>query len=190
MRLLEILQTVAVVDRFGVQGTALGCIVDLLRRGSGTLGLVHRDLVGIRVALEHGQLAGAQLVLVLLGVGCSDDELRLLAFEWVADEVICHRCGVFFQATGPGRDTAIGVTGFLAAQWRERGAQLGRLLRGNGCHDTTSQQRQRQSAYMHHSFCFHAVFTLPCGYQKFTPKLSATKSRSPLVLKSPPKKSV
>ncbi|MNQ98546.1 hypothetical protein D3C85_1142420 [compost metagenome] len=188
--LLEVLQRIAVVDRFGVQRADLGRIIDRLWHCRCTLALVHRDLVGIRVALEQGQLAGAQFVLVLFDVGRGDDELRLFTLERVADEVIADRGGAWFQATGPGRDAAVGVARFLSAQRRQRSAQLGRLFLGNSSQYTAGQQAQREGAYHQNTHLFHAVDPLPMVNQKFTPKLSATKSRSPLVLKSPPKKSV
>ncbi|MCY1249100.1 hypothetical protein D9M72_626030 [compost metagenome] len=135
-------------------------------------------------------MAGAQFVLVLLDVGRSDNELRLFTLEWVADEVIADRGGARFQATVPGRDAAIGVTGFLTAQRRQVGAQLRGFFLGYSRQNAAGQQAQCEGTYHQNTHLFHAIDPLPLVNQKFTPKLSATKSRSPLVLKSPPKKSV
>ncbi|MNY22356.1 hypothetical protein D3C86_1559630 [compost metagenome] len=176
MGLLEILQRVAVVDRLGGHGAFLRRVIDRLGCGGRTLGLVDRDLVGIRIAFEQGQLTCAQLVLVLLGIGRGNGEQGLVGGIRVAEKVIFGRGCARLQAAGPGRDAAIGITGFLGAQWRQGTAQLGRLLFGNGRHYAGSHQGkgQGQSAGFEKIAWFHCYFPLSDLCQKFTPKLRAT----------------
>ncbi|MNF82451.1 hypothetical protein D3C84_647570 [compost metagenome] len=91
----EAREAVATVHPFGVQRAGLGRSVDLIRQPRAAVGRVHRDLVAVRVALEHRQLAGGQLVFVLLGVGRGDGKQRLLVGEGVGQEAFAvHRAGV------------------------------------------------------------------------------------------------
>ncbi|MCY1362252.1 hypothetical protein D9M69_489580 [compost metagenome] len=186
----EIGQTVATIDQLGIQRTLLRQLVDFLRGRGRAVGGIHRNLVRAGIALEHRHLTGGQLVLVLLGVGGSDGEQRLLIGKGIAQESIGHGCCARLQTARPGRDAAVGIGFFLCTQGGQNGAQLVGFLLGNGSHHAAGHKAQRQSANLQICFCFHAVVTSPVGCQKFTPKLSATKSRSPLLLKSPPKKSV
>ncbi|MCY1183891.1 hypothetical protein D9M73_245450 [compost metagenome] len=101
---------------------------------------VDRDFVSIRKTLEHRHLTGGQFTFVLLGIRRGDHEQRLLILVRVAEKAFGHRCGTGFQTTGPGRDTAIGIS-FLLCTHRGQGcAQLGCFLRGNGCHYAGGQQ--------------------------------------------------
>ncbi|MNP10782.1 hypothetical protein D3C76_1029430 [compost metagenome] len=157
VRLLEVLQAIAVVDRLGIQRTDLRRVVHRLRSGGAATGRVDRNLVGVRVALEHRLLAGGQLVLVLVDVGLGDGEQRLVILERVAEEAIgIHRSGARLEATGPLRNAAIGIRGLFATQRCQGGSQFGRFLGGNGCHYAAGEERERQNSRMHHCFCFHA----------------------------------
>ncbi|MCY1426940.1 hypothetical protein D9M71_427690 [compost metagenome] len=125
----EIGQAIAVVHQLRGHGALLGDVIDFLWRCSAALGLVHRDLVGVRVALEHRLLARGQLVLVLVDVGGRNDEQRCVAGKRIAQKAIgIDRRRIGLQAAGPGRDAAVGVTFLLCAQRRQGGAQLGRFL--------------------------------------------------------------
>ncbi|MCY1398247.1 hypothetical protein D9M71_132730 [compost metagenome] len=191
MGLLEVFQAVAVVDRLGGHGTLLRSVIDRLRRRGAAVGRVDRDLVGVSVALEQRQLTGRELVLVLGDVVLGDDEQRLVAFERVAEEAVAiHRRGARLEAAGPGGDATVGVAGLFRAQRGQGGAQLGGFIGGYGSHHAGSHQGKRQGAGFQHSARFHVSCPLSGVYQKFTPRLSETKSRSVLVLKSPPKKLV
>ncbi|MNL19780.1 hypothetical protein D3C87_1410000 [compost metagenome] len=129
VRLLEVFQRVAVIDRLGGHRTFFRRVVDRLRRRCRALGLVHRNPVGRGVTLEHRQLPGRQLVLVLRSGGGSDHELRLFAFEWITEKIVGHRCGTGFQTTGPGGNGTAGIAGLFTAQRRQGGAQFCRFFR-------------------------------------------------------------
>ncbi|MNZ55312.1 hypothetical protein D3C78_732360 [compost metagenome] len=189
VRLLEVLQAVAVVDRLGGQRTFLRRVIGQLRRRATATGWVYRNLVAVRIALEHRLLAGGQLVLVLRDIVLGDGEQRLVALVGVAEEAVgVHRRGTRLETAGPLRNAAVGIAGLLATQRGQGGAQFGGFLRRNRRHHAGGQQRERQYGGLQLCNCFH-VLALSLD-QKFTPTLSETKSRSPLVLKLPPKKSV
>ncbi|MNQ79778.1 hypothetical protein D3C85_947310 [compost metagenome] len=157
-RLLEVLQRIAVIGRFGGHRAFFHRVVHRLRCRGGALGLVHRNLVAVRVALEHRQLPGGELVLVLRDVGGRDHELWFFAFERVAEKVILHRRGTGFKATGPGGNGAAGIAGLFTTKGRQRGAQLRRFLRGNGGHHAGGNQGQGQCAGFDQSAGFHFYF--------------------------------
>ncbi|MNY05211.1 hypothetical protein D3C86_1379230 [compost metagenome] len=144
--LSEVHQAVAIGGQFGGYRAFPGDVIDVLWRGCGALGLEHRDLVAVRIALEHRQLARGQLVLVLVDIGCRDHELRFFAGKRIAEKTIveCRRAG--FEAPGPGRNAAVGIALFLCPQRRQRSPQLRRLLWRNRGHHTAGQQRQTQCA--------------------------------------------
>ncbi|MCY1430377.1 hypothetical protein D9M71_463250 [compost metagenome] len=176
MAIGEIRQAVAAVHRLGIDGALPGRVVDGLGRGGAAVAGVDRDLVGAGVALEHRHLPGGELVLVLLGVGRGDGEQRLLAGVGIADKAVgVDHGGVGRQATGPGRNAAVGVTELLRAQRGEVGAELRGLFLGDGGHDVGGQQAEGQHAALQESSLGHSWS--PCG-QKLRPKLRATKSRS------------
>jgi len=102
------------------------------------------DLVGFRVALEHGHLTCSQLVLVLLGVLRGDHELGLFVLEGVGQMTILERRGIGFQATGPLRNGAVCVTSLLRAQRREGRSEFGGFFGGNRGHHTAGEQREGQ----------------------------------------------
>ncbi|MNG01369.1 hypothetical protein D3C84_843460 [compost metagenome] len=117
---------------------------------------VDRDLVAVRVALEHRQLAGCEFVFVLLGVGGGDGEQRLFIGERVSEKTpAVHGCRTGFKATVPGRNAAVGVAFFLCAQGRQGGAQLRRFLFADGGQDVAGQQGERQRADGVDHACFH-----------------------------------
>ncbi|MCY1528902.1 hypothetical protein D9M68_640250 [compost metagenome] len=158
----EVGQAIAVRRQRDVKGTLLGRGIDRLQSTTRPMALVHGDLVAARVALEHRQLAGRELVLVLLGIGGGDDEQRLLAFERIAEEAIAvHWRRTRLQPAGPGRDAAIGIAFLLRAQRSERGAELVSFLLGDGGHSAVGvgQQGQRDEAAFDDQVCVH-VFTL------------------------------
>ncbi|MNS60145.1 hypothetical protein D3C86_957690 [compost metagenome] len=141
-RVGEVQQAIAAVGRLGVERTFLCRIIDILRVGGGAVGFVHRDPVGVGVALEHGHLTFAKLGLVLFGIGRGDSEQRLLACKWVAHEQVGHRRRIRLQSTGPGRNAPIGIAFLLAAKRSQAGTQLGGFLRRNCRHRITDQKRQ------------------------------------------------
>ncbi|MCY1397788.1 hypothetical protein D9M71_128070 [compost metagenome] len=158
----EVFQTVATFHQFGVGGVVFGGLDHVRRNGGRAVGLVHRHLVGVGVALEHRQLAGGQLVLVLVGVLRGDGEQRLLAGERVRQEATgIDGAGILRQAAGPLGNGAIGVAGFLGAQRSQGGAQLGRFVGGHGRHDAGGQQGQRQCAGLQQTFCCFHFHRLP-----------------------------
>ncbi|MNY05837.1 hypothetical protein D3C86_1385680 [compost metagenome] len=113
-------QTVAAIDLFRLDRAGLDDRIDICRYRCGAMGGVDRDFVAVRVTLEHGQLACRQLVLVLFGRGCRDDEQGFFVGKWVAQKafaVDCAGCGG--QASGPGRNAAVGAPGFDATHWRQ-----------------------------------------------------------------------
>ena len=113
--LLEIRQAVAVVDRLHVQRALLDRLVDLGRQGHRAMGLVHRDPVGFRVALEHRQLAVGELVLVLLDVLRGDGEQRLLVGKGIGKEALAiDLAGAGREAAGPGRMLPSALPSFCA----------------------------------------------------------------------------
>ncbi|MCY1507191.1 hypothetical protein D9M68_414590 [compost metagenome] len=169
--LLEVLQAVAVVHALGRHRALLRRVIDGLRGGGAAAGRIDRDLVGIRIALEHGQLAFGQLVLVPGDVGGSDGEQRLVGSERIAHEAIgIDRSGVRLQPAGPGRDAAVGIARLFGAQRRQAGAQPGRLVRRNGRHRAGGHDRQGQNAHFHHC-CFHTAVPVSCCFciRKLTP---------------------
>ena len=154
--LLEVLQTVAVIDRLDEFGAALDGGVDVVGQREGAVGLVYRDLVGIRVALEHRQLAGGKLVLVLVGVLRGDGEQRLFIGEGVGKEALAvELAGGAGDAAGPGRDAAVGVAFLLRAHGRQGRAQLGHFVGGHRRHHATGQQAQGQRAALEDSCRSH-----------------------------------
>ncbi|VVN72473.1 hypothetical protein PS687_05636 [Pseudomonas fluorescens] len=175
----EVFQAVAVVDRLDVERAALDRFVDVRRQVDRAVARVHRDLVGLGVALEHRHLAVGEFVLVLVDGGGGDHEQRFFTGKRVSQEAFAvHRAGVFRDAAGPGRDRAVDIAGFFGADWREGGAQLGRFFRRHGCHHVGGQQTQGQ-----HCNCLtHRFLSFFKPNQKFTPKLRARKSRSVRVL--------
>ncbi len=187
--LLEIRQAVAVVDRLHVQRALPDRLVDLGRQGHRAMGLVHRDPVGFRVALEHRQLAVGELVLVLLDVLRGDGEQRLLVGKGIGKEALAiDLAGAGREAAGPGRDAAVGVAFLLRADGGQAAAELGGLVGRNRRRHRTGQQAEGQRPGGQESCCFHASLSLFVsakaaaprggGPQKFTPKLTARKSRS------------
>ncbi len=186
---IEVLQAVAAFHQLGGGGVALGRLLHRRRDGGAAVGLVYRDLVGIRVALEHGQLAGSQLVLVLVDVLRGDGEQRLLAGIGVGEEATAvDAAGVGRQAAVPGGDAAVGVAFLLRADGGQAAAELGGLVGRNRRRHRTGQQAEGQRPGGQESCCFHASLSLFVsakaaaprggGPQKFTPKLTARKSRS------------
>ncbi|MCY1506934.1 hypothetical protein D9M68_411940 [compost metagenome] len=154
---IEVLQAVAALHQLGGGGVLLRRGDHRVRRAGAAVGLVHRNLVAVRIALEHRQLAGGQLVLVLVDVLRGDGEQRLLAGERVGEEALAvHGSRILRQAAVPGRDAAIGVAGLLGTQRRQGGAQLLRFAGGNGSHDLGRQQAERQRPGLQKDLCcFH-----------------------------------
>ncbi|MNZ98679.1 hypothetical protein D3C78_1179740 [compost metagenome] len=141
----EIGQAVTVVDGRDVEGATLGRLVDFRRQAHASMGRVDRDLVGLRVALEHRDLSFGQLVLVLVHGRGGDGEQRFFIGEWVGQKALAvHGPGVFRNAAGPGRNRAIGIAGFFRAQRRQAGAQFVRFLRRDRRHHVHGQQAQGQ----------------------------------------------
>ena len=144
----EVGDTIATVNQLGLTGSRLDLVIDRLRVTNSTLGLVDRHLEGLGIALEHGNLARGQVVLVLLVVLRGDDEFRLLASKGVFVEVVTQSLtSVGRQAAGPFRDSTGGVTRLLGTNRRQGSTQLinlslGQGLRHNGgCHQAQSHQR-------------------------------------------------
>ncbi|MNG06959.1 hypothetical protein D3C84_902380 [compost metagenome] len=143
----EIGQAVTVIDRCHVQGAALGRLVDIRRYGHGSVGGINRDFIRLGIALEHRYLAIGEFVLVLVDGRRGDGEQRLFIGERVGQEALAvHGSGVFWQATGPGRNRAIGIAGLLGAQRGQAGAELVRLFRRHRGHHVDGQQAQGQGA--------------------------------------------
>ncbi|MCY1418396.1 hypothetical protein D9M71_339550 [compost metagenome] len=162
-RLLEVLQAVAVVDQLDIQRAGLRRIVDRLRCRRGAAGLVHRNPVGFRIALEHRLLAGGQLVLVLVDVVPGDDEQRLVVGERIAEEAFgVHRYVARLQAAGPGRNAAVGVAGLLGPQRGQGSTKFCGFFRGNRGHCATGHQRECQGAGFEQTaeFQLHVLFQL------------------------------
>ncbi|MCY1525053.1 hypothetical protein D9M68_600190 [compost metagenome] len=112
-------QTIAPRDRFGTRGALLRRLIDLFRHGRSSVARVDRHAVSVRIALEHRQLAGRQLIFVLLDICRSDDKQWFFRSEGVAEETASiHLTGVRRQATGPGRNTAICIGCKLCPQRR------------------------------------------------------------------------
>ncbi|MNP23179.1 hypothetical protein D3C76_1158790 [compost metagenome] len=153
---VEVLQAVAAADQLGLPGAGADRLVHLVRQGRGAMARVDRNLVGVRVALEHRQLAGCEFVFVLLGVGGGDGEQRFFIGERVSEKTSAvHGCRTGFKATVPGRNAAVGVAFFLCAQGRQGGAQLRRFLFADGGQDVAGQQGERQRADGVDHACFH-----------------------------------
>ncbi|MNO80128.1 hypothetical protein D3C76_713200 [compost metagenome] len=152
----EALQAVAAFHQGGLQRAGPGCLVDEVgSRGAAMAGVDHHLVVG--VALEQGDLAFGQLVLVLIDVLSGDGEQRLVAGVGVAEEALgVHRGGIGAEAAGPGRDAAVGVAGLFRAQRGQAGAQLGRFIRRDCCHDAASEQGKGEGAD-EANFLVHAV---------------------------------
>ncbi|MNF91316.1 hypothetical protein D3C84_739130 [compost metagenome] len=144
--LLEVLQGITVSRCLGDQRAYPGGVINSLGRCGGALGLVHRDLVAVRVTFEHRQLAGAQFAFILFGIGCSDGEQRLVTFEGIAEKVVLQWGGIGLEATGPGRDAAIGVARFLTTKGGQTRTQLVGFLLRNSRHHAAGHQGQCQCA--------------------------------------------
>ncbi|MCY1175667.1 hypothetical protein D9M73_159130 [compost metagenome] len=113
----EIRQAITVVDRGNGGCTFFRVLVHLGRQVDGAVGRVHRDLVGLGVALEHRHLAVGKLALVLFHVSGSDDEQRLFIGERIGQEALAvDSAGILRNTTGIRRDRAIGITGLFRAQ--------------------------------------------------------------------------
>ncbi|MNN26053.1 hypothetical protein D3C81_1395480 [compost metagenome] len=149
---LDLLRTAELLHQLGIQRALLRCIGEFLGNSHAAMGRIHRHLVAVRVTLEHGQLALGQLVLVLVDIVLGDDEQRLLGLERVAEEVVHHWRGTFLQATGPGRDAAIGIAGLFRTQRSQAGAKLGRFIRRYGSHHAGGQQGQCQGTGFQNRF--------------------------------------
>ncbi|MNH26742.1 hypothetical protein D3C79_868100 [compost metagenome] len=108
------------------------------------MGLEYRDLEGVRVALEHGQLARRELVLVLVGVLRGDGEQRLVTAVRVGQEALGVGAARALRQRLPRADRAIGVAGLFGAHRGQGTAQLGRLVGGYRSHDAGRQQGQAQ----------------------------------------------
>ncbi|MNQ42116.1 hypothetical protein D3C85_558130 [compost metagenome] len=170
----EVLQAVAAFHQFGVGGVVLGGLDHVGRNGGRAVGLVHRHFVGVGVALEHRQLAGGQLVLVLVDVLRGDGEQRLLVGEGVRQEALgVDGTGILGQAAGPLGDAAIGIRTLLGTQRGERGTQLGRFVGGHCGHHAGGQQGQRQDAGLQQTLC---CFHLHCLPQDCSPLRSSRRS--------------
>ncbi|MNF90034.1 hypothetical protein D3C84_725840 [compost metagenome] len=152
-------QAVTAINFFSLYRAGLDDRVDVCRQRSGAMCGVDRDLVAARVTLEHRQLACRQLVLVLFGGSCRDDEQGLFVGKRVTQKSFAvHGTRRCWQASGPGRDTAVGVRGFDSPYWRQRTAQLCGLLGRDLGHNGRGQKRKRQGAGLHkYSCCFHVV---------------------------------
>ncbi|MNQ61726.1 hypothetical protein D3C85_760470 [compost metagenome] len=160
--LFEVLQTVATLDHAGADRIALGGFVDEVRHGGRAMGREHRYFVAFRITLEQGLLTRSQLVLVLFGVGRGDGEQRLLAGERIRQEAgRIDSAGILRQATGPGRNRAVRISGHLGTDWRQGGTQLGSLLWRHRCHDAAGQQRKGQRAGLQQTFCCFHIQSLP-----------------------------
>src|SRR5690554_2124226 len=151
---LDVLHAVATVYQSGLASGALDLVIDRLREGHCPAALVHRHAEGFRIAFEQSDLAGGQVVAILLVVLGSNHELRLIVLERVFQEVVGQAlAGIGRQTAGPLGDGTRGVTGLLRADRRQGGAQLidlglGQALRRNG----TGQQAQRQTAGTYKDF--------------------------------------
>ncbi|MNE29784.1 hypothetical protein D3C80_1232750 [compost metagenome] len=155
-RIGEIAQASAFVDQLHIDRTFLRRGVDSHRYRSGTVTWIDRNLVSVRVALEHGELAGGQLVLVLLGIGRRDGEQRLLVLEGVTKETLAvHRCRAGLEAAVPGGNAFVGVAFLLRTQWSQGRTELGRFLFADGGHDAAGQQGKRQACAGNDFACFH-----------------------------------
>ncbi|MNP15956.1 hypothetical protein D3C76_1083310 [compost metagenome] len=171
---IEVLQAVAALHQLGGGGVLLRRGDHRVRRAGAAVGLVHRNLVGVRIALEHRQLAGGQLVLVLVDVLRGDGEQRLLVGEGVRQEALgVDGTGILRQAAGPLGDAAIGIRALLGTQRGERGTQLGRFVGGHCGHHAGGQQGQRQDAGLQQTLC---CFHLHCLPQDCSPLRSSRRS--------------
>ncbi len=140
----EVVQAVATFHQGGFGGVFLDGREHISRDGRAAMGFEYRDLEGVRVALEHGQLAWRKLVFVLLGVLRGDGEQRLLAAIWIGQEALAVDTACALRQRLPRADRAIGVTGLFGAHRGQGTAQLGRLIGRYRSHHAGRQQGQAQ----------------------------------------------
>ncbi len=158
----EVFQAVAVVDRMHVQRAALDRLVDVRRQVHRAVAGVHRDLVSLGVALEHRHLAIGEFVLVLVHRRGGDHEQRFFVGERVGEEAFAvHGTGVFRDTAGPGRDRAVGITGFFRADGGKRGAELGGFLGRYRGHHVGGQQAEGQYATLQNHLAHKVVLIKP-----------------------------
>jgi len=141
---VEVVQTVAAFRQRGLGGVFLDGGEHVRRYRGAAMGFEYRDLEGVRVALEHGQLARRKLVLVLLGVLRSDGEQRLFTAIRVGKETLAVDAARTLRQRLPRADRAIGVAGLFSPHRGQGTAQLGRLVSGYRSHDAGRQQGQAQ----------------------------------------------
>ena len=120
------LQRFAIAAELGVHRVATRRLIDPLGIGEGPPRLVDRHLVAVRIHLEHGLLAFAQQIGVLLHVLRGDGIHRLVVGEGIAITRALALIAVgdlrWLQAAVPGGDGAVGVAGAGSADRRQRPA--------------------------------------------------------------------
>src|SRR5690606_16831193 len=72
---LDVLHAVTTIDQTGITSGALDLVIHALRESYGPAALVHRHAEGFRIAFEQSDLAGGQVVAILLVVLGSNHEL-------------------------------------------------------------------------------------------------------------------
>ncbi len=140
-----VLQAVAALYQRGVGGIGSSRIVYRLREGSGAMAGEYTHLEGVRVALEHRDLARSQVISVLLIVGGGDHKQRLLTTVGVGQKAIAvDGRGVSRQTAGPGGDGARCVACGFCTDRSQAVAQLGGFLLAHGGEGRRRQQRGGQ----------------------------------------------
>ncbi len=174
----EIGQAIAVIGRCHIQGAALGRFIHLRWQRCRAMARIDRDPVGLRVALEHGDLAIGQLVLVLLDRRRGDDEQRFFIGERIGQEAFAvHRTGIFGMPPVQGGIEPAALPAFSAPS----GVRLVPSLFASSADTaaiTLTASRLRARAVPNCRIILRIEFILFQPGQKFTPKLNATKSRS------------
>ena len=133
--------TVATLHQLSVAGIVSRCFIDGFGHANAATGFEYRHAKSGRIAPEHGDLTGCQVVLILFKVGCGDNKQRLVVGIGVSGEAaFVNRCGVGGQTTGPGRDGASGVAGHFRANRRQAAAKIRCLLRVDRNSSTTQHQ--------------------------------------------------
>ncbi|MCY1424962.1 hypothetical protein D9M71_407350 [compost metagenome] len=126
-----VMQTVATIGHAGLGHVVAALRQHILGQVGAAMGRVDVHLVGLGKALEQGDLPGAEKLLVLRHILCCDSEQGLLGRIRVAVAALAvDGAGVARQATGPGRNAAVGIGCHFRAhggQGLAQGCRIGAL---------------------------------------------------------------
>ena len=137
---VEVNQTITSRHHFHGGSAGFDIVQHILRVGRDSVGGINRQVIGIWIPAQQRDLAFAEIVGIVLNVGCRYPKQLLLVGEGVLQSLFLNiACGDFRQSVLPWRNGTGRIAGaFCANRGICLAAEAGYLLVGGDCHAETA----------------------------------------------------